>query len=200
VYIGEKENESEVERMDDAKIVQLYWDRDEQAIPATSAKYGNYCNAIAQNILINKEDAEECVNDTYLQAWNSIPPHRPRILSTFLGKITRNLALNRRKHNFADKRGGSEADVVFDEIADFLSDTDSVEQTIERKELIRAIDAFLDTLSAQKRCIFVCRYWYFDSISDIADRCGMTENRISVILHRLRLKLHNYLLERGFEL
>ena len=186
--------------MDDAKIVQLYWERNEQAIPVTAEKYGKYCNSIAQNILLNKEDAEECVNDTYLHAWNSIPPNRPSVLFTFLGKITRNLALNRRKHNSADKRGGREADVVLDEIAEFLSDVDSVAQEFERKELIRAIDDVLDSLSAEKKCIFVCRYWYFDRISDIADRCGMTENRVSVILHRLRLNLHNYLCERGFEL
>lgn len=186
--------------MDDVKIVQLYWDRDEQAIPATSEKYGNYCTSIAKNILGNREDAEECVNDTYLHAWNSMPPHRPSILSTFLGKITRNLALNRNKYKTADKRGGGEANVVIDEIAEFVSDTDSVEQEIDRKELIRTIDDFLDSLPTEKKSIFVCRYWYFDSISDIANRCGMTENNVSVTLNRLRLKLHNYLLERGFEL
>ena len=186
--------------MDDIKIVQLYWDRNEQAIPATTDKYGNYCTSIAKNILGNYEDAEECVNDTYLNAWNSMPPHRPSILSTFLGKITRNLSLNRYKHNTADKRGGGQAIVVFDEIAELVSDTDSVEQEINRKELIRAIDDFLDRLPTDKKKIFVCRYWYFDSVSDIANRFGMKENNVSVMLSRLRLKLHKYLLERGFEL
>lgn len=186
--------------MDDAIIVQLYWDRNEQAIPATAEKYGNYCTMIAKNILGNKEDAEECVNDTYLNAWNSMPPHRPSILSTFLGKITRNLSIKRYKHNTADKRGGGQATVVLDEIAEFVSDTDSVEQEIDRKELIRAIDTFLSTLPAEKRNIFLRRYWFFDSITDMASRFGMTENNVSVTLNRLRLKLHNYLLERGFEL
>ncbi len=186
--------------MDDTKIVQLYWDRNEQAIPATADKYGNYCTSIAKNILGNHEEAEECVNDTYLNAWNSMPPHRPNILSTFLGKITRNLSLNRYKHNTADKRGGGQATVVLDEIAEFVSNTDSVEQEIDRKELVKAIDIFLDRLPADKKNVFVCRYWYFDSISDIASRFGMTENNVSVTLNRLRLKLHNYLLERGFEL
>ena len=101
--------------MDDAKIVQLYWDRNEQAIPATADKYGRYCTSIAKNILGNNEDAEECVNDTYLNAWNSMPPHRPSILSTFLGKIVRNLSFNRYKHNTADKRGGGELPVVLEE-------------------------------------------------------------------------------------
>ena len=186
--------------MDDAKIVQLYWDRSEQAIPATADKHGNYCTSIAKNILGNKEDAEECVNDTYLNAWNSMPPHRPNILSTFLGKIVRNLSIKRYKHNTAGKRGGGQAIVVLDEIAEFVSDTDSVEQEIDRKELVKAIDSFLDRLPTDKKSIFVCRYWYFDSISDIANRFGMTENNVSVTLNRLRLKLHNYLLERGFEL
>ena len=110
--------------MDDTTIVQLYWDRDERAIPATSGKYGNYCNSIAWNILGNREDAEECVNDTYLCAWTSMPPHRPRVLSAFLGKLTRNLSLNRYKHHIAEKRGGGEAPAVLDEIAELVSDTD----------------------------------------------------------------------------
>lgn len=186
--------------MDDAKIVQLYWDRDEQAIPATSEKYGSYCAAIAKNILGNWEDAEECVNDTYMSAWNAMPPHKPSILSTFLGKITRNLSINRYKQKTAGKRGGGEAPAVWDEIAEFVSDTDSVEQEMDRRELVRAIDAFLDRLPADKRSIFVCRYWYFDRVSDIAARFGMSENHVSVTLNRLRLKLHNDLLERGFEL
>ena len=186
--------------MDDAKIVQLYWDRNEQAILATADKYGNYCASIAKNILGNHEAAEECVNDTYLNAWNSMPPHRPSILSTFLGKIVRNLSIKRYKHNTADKRGGGQATVVLNEIAEFVSDADSVEQEIDRKELVTAIDSFLDRLPADKRNIFICRYWYFDSISDIANRFRMTENNVSVTLNRLRLKLHNYLLERGFEL
>lgn len=186
--------------MDDAKIVQLYWDRNEQAISVTANKYGNYCTSIAINILGNREDAEECVNDTYMNAWNSMPPHRPNILSTFLGKIVRNLSIKRYKHNTADKRGGGQATVVLDEIAEFVSDTDSVEQEIDHRELVKAIDSFLDRLPTDKRSIFVCRYWYFDSVSDIANRFGMTENNVSVTLNRLRLKLHNYLLERDFEL
>lgn len=186
--------------MDDSKIVQLYWDRDEQAIPATSDKYGTYCISIAQNILGNQEDAEECVNDTYMSAWNSMPPHRPKILSVFLGKITRNLSLNRYKQNTAGKRGGGEVPVVLDEIAELVSDTGSVEQEVDRKELVKAIDAFLDRLPTDKRSIFICRYWYFDSVSKIAARFGMTENHVSVTLNRLRVKLHNDLLERGFDL
>lgn len=186
--------------MDDEKIVKLYWERDEQAIPATADKYGHYCTSIARNILGNKEDTEECVNDTYLQAWNAIPPYRPSILSTFLGKITRNLSFNRYKHNTAGKRGGGQTMMVLDEIAELVSDTNTIEQEINRKELIQTIDDFLNELPVDKRKIFVCRYWYFDCVSDIASQFRMTENHVSVTLNRLRKKLHNYLLERGFEL
>ncbi len=186
--------------MDDAKIVQLYWDRDEQAIPATAAKYGNYCTSIAKNILGSREDAEECVNDAYLNAWISIPPNRPSILSAFLGKIVRNVSLNRYKHNAADKRGGGELPVVLDELSDLVSGKDDVEQEMDRKELVKAMDGFLGSLSPDKRSIFVSRYWYTNSVSEIAERHGMTAGAVSMTLNRLRLKLHNYLLERGFEL
>lgn len=186
--------------MDDAKIVQMYFDRDEQAIPATADKYGNYCASIANNILGNHEDAEECVNDTYLNTWNAIPPHRPKMLSTFLGKIVRNLAFNRYKHNTADKRGGGEITAVLDELAGCVSGNDNVEQIYEHKELVAAINGFLGTLPAEKRNIFVCRYWYTDSISNIAARYKMTYAAVSMELNRLRTKLHNYLTEREYEL
>ncbi len=186
--------------MEDTAIVQLYWDRDERAILATSQKYGDHCMSIAKNILGDREDAEECVNDTYLHAWNAIPPHRPRILSAFLGKLTRNLSFNLYKRNTALKRGGGTAAAVLEEIAGLGSGTDSVEQEIDRRELVRAIDAFLAGLPAAKRRLFVCRYWYLDSISSIASRSGMTEGHVSVTLWRLRGKLREHLLERGFEL
>ena len=186
--------------MDDAKIVQMYFDRDEQAIPATADKYGNYCTSIANNILGNHEDAEECLNDTYLNTWNAIPPHRPKMLSTFLGKIVRNLAFNRYKHNTAGKRGGGEISAVLDELAGCVSGNEDTEQAYVYKELVVAINDFLGTLPTEKRNIFVCRYWYTDSISDIAARYNMTYAAVSMELNRLRTKLHNYLIERGYEL
>ena len=186
--------------MDDVQIVQLYWGRDEQAIPATSDKYGNYCTSIAMNILGNQEDAEECVNDTWHRAWDSMPLHRPNDLPTFLGKITRNLSFNRYKHNTADKRGGGEMPAVLEELSDLVSGKDDVEQAFDQKELTKAIDTFLDRLSPEKRSIFISRYWYTDSISEIAVRHNMKDGAVSMTLNRLRLKLHNYLLERGFEL
>ena len=186
--------------MEDAKIVQLYWDRDEAAISATAEKYGGYCGAIARHILDSPEDAEECVNDTYLCAWKAMPPHRPNILSVFLGRITRNLALNRYRHNKAAKRGGSHLPAVLEELSDTISARDNVEQEADRRELVRMIDAFLAGLSAQQRTMFLRRYWYFDSIAEIGARLGMTENHVSVILSRLRRKLRAYLLERGIAL
>jgi RNA polymerase sigma-70 factor (ECF subfamily) len=186
--------------IEDEKIIRLYWMRDEEAIPATAEKYGRYCTTIAKNIVGNAEDAEECVNDTYWHAWNAIPPHRPSCLSAFLGKITRNLSLNRYKHNTVDKRGGGEIAAVLDELAECVSGREDVEQTIDRQELVEAIGAFLRTLSGKKRSLFLERYWYTDSISAIARRHGMKEGTVSMTLFRLRTQLHDYLLERGFEL
>ena len=186
--------------MDDNGIIQLYWDRNDQAIRATSEKYGHHCKAIAKNILNNEEDAEECVNDTYLNAWNSMPTHWPEQLATFLGKITRNLSFNKYKHNHAEKRGSGEMVLVLDELIDCVSDTDNVEQIIDRQELIKAINSFVRSLSTEKRNIFVCRYWYADSVSEIAKDYGMLQGSVSKTLERTRKQLKTYLMERGFEL
>lgn len=186
--------------MKDQDIVQLYLNRDEKALSATAKKYGNYCTLIAKNILGNNEDAEECVNDTYLNTWNSIPPNQPTILSAFLGKITRNLAFNKYKYNHVKKRGNGEIAIVLDELSECVSGHNSVEQEIDRQELVKVIDAFLGTLPSDKRNIFVCRYWYADSVSVIAECHNMTEGNVSTTLNRLRKKLKKYLLERGFEL
>ena len=186
--------------MDDNSIIQLYWDRNDQAIKATSEKYGHYCKSIAKNILNNEEDAEECVNDTYLNAWNSMPTHWPERLATFLGKITRNLSFNKYKRNHTQKRGGGEITLVLDELTDCVSDVDNVEQIIDRQELAKAINSFVKGLSIEKRNIFVRRYWYADSISDIANDYGMLQGTVSKILERVRRQLKSYLTERGFKL
>ncbi len=186
--------------MDDEKIVQLYCERNEQAIQETANKYGKYCNSIAKNILGNNEDAEECVNDTYLNTWNSIPPHNPKMLSTFLGKIVRNLAFNRYKHNHADKRGGGELPLVLDELAECVSGNDNTSDDFVMKDLVSAINKFLSTLSEVKRNIFIRRYWYTESIVDIAKSYGMESTAVSIMLSRIRSKLHNYLIERGYDI
>ncbi|MCR4727726.1 MAG: sigma-70 family RNA polymerase sigma factor [Lachnospiraceae bacterium] len=186
--------------MNDDQIVRMYWDRDEKAISVTSEKYGSYCLHIAGNILGNHEDAEECVNDTYLNTWNSIPTNRPEMLSTYLGKIVRNLSFNLYKKNRAEKRGAGQIGLVLDELAELIADSNRPEDELDCKLLSESVNRFLETLPAEKRKLFVCRYWYADSVKDIAKRFEMTENNVSVALSRLRTGLHNYLLERGFEL
>lgn len=185
--------------IDDNKIIQLYFDRDENAIKETSEKYGIYCSSIAINILNNKEDAEECVSDTYLKTWNSIPPNRPTVLRTFLGKITRNAAFDLYKKMNAEKRGKGNLAVVLDELGDCVSGGCEPEKEYDKKECINAINSFLGTLSEEKCAFFVRRYWYAETISIIAKRYGKRENYVSVSLNRVRKKLHEYLLERGFE-
>ena len=186
--------------MQDKEIIALYWARDQRAIPETSRRYGSYCAAIARNILASCEDAEECVNDTWLGAWNAMPPHRPSVLSTFLGRLTRNLAINRWRFLNTEKRGGGETALVLEELTDCVSDSDDVEGAIEQRELVSAINDFLRKLPEQKRNIFLCRYWYSESVVDISARFGMKENAVSKTLGRTRTALRRYLTERGFEL
>lgn len=186
--------------MEDHGIIQLYWNRDDRAIRATSEKYGRYCTSIARNILNNEEDAEECVNDTYWSAWNAMPTHWPEQLPAFLGKITRNLSFNRYRHNRAEKRGGGEIALVLDELADCVSGRDGPEQLADRRELAEAINAFVRGLPPKKRNIFVRRYWYADPVSAIAADCGMLQGTVSKTLERTRRQLTTYLTERGFAL
>ena len=186
--------------MEDREIVNLYWERNSNAIKETASKYGGYCKAIAKNILGNNEDAEECVNDTYLNAWNSMPTHWPKQLETFLGKITRNLSFNKYKHDHAEKRGSGEITLVLDELTDCVSDTDNVEQVLDHQELIKAISSFVRSLSENKRNLFVRRYWYADSVSAIANDTGMLQGTVSKTLERTRKQLKAYLTERGFEI
>ena len=183
--------------MDDAQIVQLYWDRNEQAIHATSDKYGNYCTSIAKNILGNQEDAEECVNDTYLNAWNAMPPQRPSILSSFLGRITRNLSFDRCRRQNAEKRGGGSLPLALDELSECVPAPGRVEQALEARELAEAIDRFLRTLPERECSIFLRRYWYVDSVQDIAARYALRENTAKSILFRTREKLRRYLAGEG---
>ncbi len=185
---------------EDSRIIELYFERNESAVAETDKKYGAYCMTVSKNILGNEEDAKECLNDTYLAAWNSIPPKIPEKLSLFLGKITRNLSLNRYRKNETKKRGGGTADIVFDEIGEIISGSENPEEKFERKEIICAVNEFLRTLPEEKRSIFICRYWYFDSIEDIAARFGKKESGIYSSLERTRKNLRKYLSERGYEI
>ena len=175
--------------MEDNAIVELYFARSEQAIRETEQKYGAYLNTIATNILHLPEDAEETVSDTYLAAWNTMPPRRPNILSAFLGKLTRYISLDRWKKCSAQKRGGGQVALSLEELEECISGGDDPEKEVDRKELLRYLNRFLDALPETQRRVFVCRYWYLESIPEIAARFGFSESKVTAMLHRLRGKL-----------
>lgn len=184
--------------MDDNAIIDLYFARSETAISETAAKYGAYCYAIAHNILSSREDAEESVNDTYLAAWNSIPPQRPNVFSAFLGRITRCISLDRWKHRHTAKRGGGEVPLVLEELGECVSGGESPEDRLLEKEQLHCLNAFLETLPKTERKVFLCRYWYMESIPDIARRFGFTRSKVTSMLHRTRGKLRVMMEKEGF--
>lgn len=186
--------------MDDNKIVGLYWERSEQAIAETSTKYGRYCNYIAYNILQNYEDADECVNDTYIKAWHSMPPHRPNRLSTFLGKITRNLSLNRYEKNTAQKRGSGRIPLVLDELQECIPSCSSVEKSIDDIILQDTLNKFLSEMAKKNRIIFMQRYWYIYSIKEIATEHKFSDGKVKMMLLRARNDLKLFLEKEGIEL
>lgn len=186
--------------MNDIEIVDLYWSRDEKAIKYTDEKYGNYCRKIALNILYSREDSEECVNDTYLKAWNSMPPHRPEKLSTFIGKICRNHAINLYEKLTAIKRGSGQIDACLDELGEIVSDNSSVEDNLNLKLLTETINAFLAVLPVETRRIFVKRYWYMLSVKDIAKELEISESKVKMTLLRTRKKMKECLMQEGYEL
>lgn len=184
--------------MDDREIIDLYWKRDERAIDETAVKYGAYCMKISSNILKNPADSEETVNDTYLKAWKTIPPHRPEMLLAFLGKITRNLALNRYKANHTQKRFANEFALSLDELDICTPSRISVENEAEIGELSKSISRFLYEQKEEVRNVFVCRYFYSDSIEDIAKRFGYSQSKIKSMLMRTRTKLRIWLEKEGY--
>lgn len=184
--------------MEDSEIIELFQRRDEKAISEAAKKYGGLCTAVSKNILHNSQDAEECVNEALWKAWESIPPDEPRILSAFLAKIAKNIALNRYKALHREKRGGGEPQAVLEELENIISESDSVEEAAERRELLEAVNGFLKKLPAKRRIMFVRRYWYCDRIADIGERFGMSENSVSAALNRTREALKKYLRKRGF--
>ncbi len=165
--------------MEDNRIVDLYWARSEDAITETSEKYGKYCYAIAYNILSNAEDADESVNDTYLDAWHNMPPHRPAILSTFLGKITRRISIDKWRWRTADKRGGDEVSLVLDELSECVPSNLSVEDSVIAGELSVQINRFLGTLAPTERQVLLCRYWYLDPIDKISADFSFTDSNLN---------------------
>ncbi|MBO6092358.1 MAG: sigma-70 family RNA polymerase sigma factor [Oscillospiraceae bacterium] len=182
--------------MTDTEIIDLFFERSEQAIDELAKKHGNAVARVARNILGNEQDTEECVNDTYLGTWNAIPPHRPSPLRTFVCKIARNLATMKYHSNTAEKRN-SQYDLALDELEDALADKSSVEEAYEVKELAEAINGFLATLNYTDRFIFTRRYWYSDPVQDIAKMAHSTTNSVTVRLFRIREKLRLYLVKEG---
>lgn len=183
--------------MEDSDIVELYWQRSEQAVSETIAKYARYLRSIAYRILYNDADSEECVNDTYSHAWNAMPPHRPQKLGPFLGKITRNLALNMYERMTAEKRGAGEVPAALDELSEVIG-KETVQAEVDAVYLTDSINTFLGTLNEQTRKIFVRRYWYMSTIGEIAEDYGISESNAKMTLMRTREKLREYLRQEGY--
>ena len=183
--------------MDDRKIIDLYWRRSESAIGETANKYARYCHSISFNILHDMEDAEECVSDTYLRAWNAMPPQRPNCLAIFLGKITRNLSLDKFRNYSAGKRGFTQTALALSELAECIPSAESVEQTMDEKELVEILNRFLKSLPRQKRVMFVQRYWYLMPVKAVAEHLGESESQVKSALLRTRNSLKSFLEQEG---
>lgn len=183
--------------MEDNKIIELYFERNEAALSETSEKYGKYLYKIAFNILSDAEDSEESVNDTYLNAWNTIPPEKPNILSAFLSKITRYISLNKFREKRAAKRGGGEIDLAYEEIEECIPAQNDVYDIIETKELAKIISDFLKKLPSTERRIFILRYYYLYSLADISEHFGFSQSKTASMLHRTRKKILSHLEKEG---
>lgn len=181
--------------MNDKNIVELYLSRDEGAVRTTIEKYQAYCHSIAFSILNDEQNAEEALNDTWLGAWNSIPPHQPENLATYLGKLTRNISLTKYRNLHASKRYADTVSLATEELEECLPSRMTVESEIESAELGKIIDNFIDGLPDIEQRVFVCRYFYFDSTSDISKRFGFSESKVKSMLHRIRRKLKRTLNE-----
>ena len=183
--------------MDDREIISLFWERDERAVAETQKRYGKLCHSIADRILNNRQDAEECVNDAYLALWNSIPPERPQHFSAYLGRIVRNLSLKKYRERTAKKRG-SAVMLTLDELAECIPDPNTLDVELRSEALSRLLDAFLRSLPEVECSVFLRRYWYFDSIEDICERFGFGKSKVKMMLHRTREKLRKKLKEEDF--
>ena len=183
--------------MEDHKIIELFFARSEEAIAQVREKYGPMCRKIAANMLKNAEDVEECVNDALLALWNAIPPARPQLLRPYIARISRNQAKNRLVYNKAQKRS-TEMAVSLEELDDCLASPGSVEQELEGRELTRVIEAFLLTLDPDSRNMFLRRYWFYDSVEEIASGFGVSKNNVKVRLFRAREKLRAHLVQEGY--
>lgn len=186
--------------MVDEKIIELYWKRDESAIDQTAQRYEKYLNVIAHNILNNIEDSRESVNDTYLKAWNTMPPQKPTVLKTYLGRITRQISIDILKNRTRKKRGGSQYEISLCELEECIPTTSSIEQEIEMRLLVKIINNFIYSLPQTTRDIFVCRYYFCDSVKRISSYFNISEAKVKTTLHRTRLSLKTHLESEGFYL
>lgn len=184
--------------MDDEKIVELYWQRSEKAIAETARKFSSYCRAIARRILNDREAEEECLNDTWLGAWNAMPPHKPDVLSVFLGKITRRLSLTRREKALAQKRGGGAYEAALEELEECIPAADSAQELYDENALTELLRGFLSTLSEENKRIFLMRYWYIAPIKTICAECSLGENTVKSRLFRMREQLREILEKEGY--
>jgi len=184
--------------MEDCKIIELYWQRCETAIEQTQKKYGRYCFSIANNILPNEEDAQECVNDTYLAAWNAIPPNRPKVLSTFLGKLTRRISIDRWRILSADKRGGGAIPLALEELNQCIPGNLDAQAQVEAKELAVCINSFLAGLPEIERRVFLLRYFDMASLKEIQEKFHFSDSKVKTTLYRTRKKLKTHLEKEGY--
>lgn len=184
--------------MEDCMIVDLYWKRDERAIEETDKKYNRYLYKIACNILNNSEDTNESINDTYFAAWNSIPPNKPNVLSTYLGKLIRRIAIDIYRKKSRQKRKGDEYALSLSELSECVPDDSLLEERLEAELLSEKISEFLRDQKEETRNIFVCRYYYFDSVENIARCLGISKAKVKTVLHRTRLELKKHLEKGGF--
>lgn len=186
--------------MDERQILALYHARSEEAITETDKKYGKFCHQLAYNILYDTQDSEECVNDTYLKAWNSIPPRNPKPLKNFLGKITRNLALDRYDWKRAQKRGGGEVNVSLEELQECIPSPTGTEEILDNKALVKTLNAFLESLPTESRKVFLRRYWNLSPVKEIAAYYGLSESKVKIVLMKTRNRLRDYFEQEGISL
>ena len=185
--------------MEDQEIIARFFARDEEGLTAARARYEPYCAAVARSLLNDPRDQEECLSDTWLRAWNAIPPQRPRSLGAFLAKITRNLAINRLRDGNAQRRGGGQVPLALEELRECVSPEGSPEGELDRQAAEEALNRFLDGLPPLQREVFLRRYWYLDSIEDIARRAGWSKSRVTTTLHRMRVRLRAHLIQEGID-
>ena len=184
--------------MQDSQIIALYWDRDEAAIDQTDKKYGRYLAKIAYNILSDREDSKESVNDTYLAAWDSMPPHKPQVLSTYLGKLTRRISIDLYRKKASQKRSGNAYALSLEELEECISGGNTTEQALDVQLLSEAIEKYLRSVTEEARNVFISRYYYLDAVKEIAAYCRISESKAKILLYRTRQGLWEYLQKEGF--